>query len=70
MSDTIMLVLGTIFGIIASAMAYLITYEEYRKHQFPKQRLIKTSLQSALFTFLFFLILSLILGYVFSNNLN
>lgn len=65
----IMFTLGIIFGFIASVMAYLITYNEYQKHQFPRSKLIKVSLESAIFTFIFFLILSVILGYLFTNNL-
>ena len=69
MAYPVMLILGITFGFIASVMAFLITYNEYQKHQFAKKRLWKESLSAAFFTFTFFLILSIILGYLFTNNL-
>ena len=69
MAYTIMLTLGIVFGFMASVMAFLITYNEYQKHQFPKNRLWKESLESFIFTFIFFLVLSIILGYLFTNIL-
>ena len=66
---SIMLAFGIIFGLIASVMAFLITYNEYQRHQFTKKRLWKVSLESSIFTFIFFLILSIVLGYLFTNNL-
>jgi len=69
MAYPIMLSFGIFFGLIASVMAFLITYNEYQKHQFTKKRLWKASLESAFVTFIFFLVLSIVLGYLFTNNL-
>jgi hypothetical protein len=57
--------IGMVFGLIAAVMAYLILYQEYLHHfmgdtKQPK----KMALQGALFTFVFFLALSLAGGYI------
>jgi H+/Cl- antiporter ClcA len=61
------LLIGIVFGFFAGAAAFLITYNEYRKHHFSQNRLIKTSLNSALFAFLFFALLSFLI-FCFLNN--
>jgi hypothetical protein len=60
-------VIGTIGGLIAALMAFLIFYHEYEKHKLGTWRLWKESLSGALAAFFFFLILSIIAGYWLSH---
>ena len=52
--------LWLIFSPIAGFMAYLITYEEYRRHFPERGRAIRESLRTAVATLLIFLVLGLI----------
>ena len=55
--------IGLVFGLLASAMAYLILYEEYVRHcAKPKAR--RMSMQGAVFAFLFFSALAFAAGYL------
>jgi len=60
----------TIFGIavilslLAAAMAFLITYGEYAHHYPNKRDVLKAALEAAGFTFVFFLVLGLLLGLI------
>lgn len=56
--------LGVVTGVVAGAMAYLITYDEYRKHFLDGRAAIRQSLQTALMAAAFFFVLSLAAGYV------
>lgn len=56
------LLLGIGLGILAAAMAYLITYEEYR-HHFQGRRVHVESLKSAIVTLIFFVILAVAIGF-------
>jgi len=56
--------MAAIFGLLASVMAYLITYNEYERHGFPKDRLLKESLRAAFVAFVFLFGLALIAGYL------
>jgi uncharacterized membrane protein len=58
---------GIIFGILASMSAFLITYNEYQKHHLAKQRLLIVSLQSAIVTLIFFIVSSLLIGYLLTK---
>jgi ABC-type spermidine/putrescine transport system permease subunit I len=60
---TLMLMIGLIFSPLAAAMAYLITYEEYRHHGFGQRELIARSLQMAGFTLVVFLVVAVVLGW-------
>lgn len=56
------LFLWVLFSLIAAAMAYLITYEEYRRHFPDRRRAISESVQTAAVTLLFFLIVGAVLS--------
>jgi hypothetical protein len=60
-------VLGILFGSAAGLCAFLITYREYQRHKMARSKLMRHSLSSALFAFLFFLTFALIAGYAFSH---
>jgi len=59
------LILGSIFGALAAAAAYLITYQEYIHHFPDKGRPRKMALRMALVAFLFFVISILIVWIIF-----
>ena len=59
--------IGIVFGIVASIMAFLITYEEYVHHYIGRQEPLRASFQTALFAFIVFVALSLIVGWLFSH---
>jgi len=46
------------FSLIGSIMAFLITYEEYTHHYSDKKRPFQHAMQTAIFTFIFFLVLT------------
>jgi hypothetical protein len=60
----ISIIIGSVFGFIASLMAFVVTWNELEKHQFDRKRLIRESFQAASVTFIFFLILSLVSGFL------
>jgi hypothetical protein len=60
--------IGAVFGVFASIMAFLITYEEYMHHYIGKREPLIASFQTALFTFFVFVGLALLVGWLFSNG--
>jgi len=58
------LLIGAVFGPIAAAMAFLITYDELSHHHLARRDLIGRSLSTALVTLAFFLVLFAVVGYV------
>jgi hypothetical protein len=65
----ISLVIGIGCGFIASLMAFVITWNEYQRHQLRVPRLIRLSLQAAVTAFIFFLAVALLFGYVLMHFL-
>ena len=63
----ISILIGIIFGFLAALMAFVITWHEYEKHKFTGKRLFKEAFQSAIFTFVVFLILSFIIGFILKH---
>jgi len=61
------LLVGVIFGFIGSLMAFVITYHEYQKHQFRGKRLFKEAFQAALYTFIFYIIIMAVVGFLLSH---
>ncbi len=49
--------------LLASVMAFLITYNEYTQHYVENQTPLRIALQTAFFTFCVFLMLSLVVGF-------
>jgi nucleoside recognition membrane protein YjiH len=58
------IVIGIIFGFLAALMAFVITWYEYEKHKFTGRRLFKGAFQAAVFTFVVFLLLSILIGFL------
>lgn len=56
--------LGVGFGVIASVMAFLITYGEYVHHYAETRTPRRIALQAAVVTFAFFVLASVVVGYI------
>jgi len=54
------------FSPFAGIIAYIITYDEY-SHHLDSKSAKKQSLQSAFFTFIVFIVVGLLSGYVFNT---
>jgi len=59
---TLVLLIGLFFSPIAGLMAFLITYHEYQRHYADKQQPLRIALEAAFFTFVFFMIVSAVMG--------
>ena len=57
------LLVGAVFGIVAGLMTFLISYNELIKHFADKRIPIKVSLNSAMVSLVFFVILGYIIGF-------
>jgi len=61
----LLLFLGTVFGALAAACAYLISYAELRKRFLrPDQNPRQMALQTAVVTFAFFVLAAIVLAFV------
>ena len=63
------LVLGFSFSFIASLAAFLISYEEYSRHYQDKRRAFLLSVTTAIFAFIVFLVLAIIVGFFIDRSL-
>ena len=63
------LVLGFSFSSIASLAAFLISYEEYSRHYKDKRKALRLSLKTAVFAFMVFLTLAIIIGFFIDRAL-
>jgi len=70
MPACLVLLIGAIFGFIAALMAFLIAHEEYQKHHLGGKRLFRISFQFAATTFIFFVMLTFLAGYVLSKKVH
>jgi len=61
------IVIGIIFGLLASLAAFVITWHEYEKHKFTGKRLFMQAFQTGIFTFLVFLLLSVLIGFLLAH---
>ncbi len=61
---SLVLVIGVIFGSLGALCAYLITYKEWEHHYPPPEIPRRMALETAVFTFIFFLALMVIVGLV------
>lgn len=58
-------VLGAVFGLLAAACAFVISYAEYKRHWSFRGSAAKMALRAAAVAFAFFLLAAIALGYVF-----
>ena len=56
------LLIGLVLSPFAGIMAFLITYHEYQRHYADKHQPFRIALEAALFTFVFFMIVSAVIG--------
>jgi hypothetical protein len=61
------ILIGLVFSPLASAIAFLITYGEYTHHYPDKRKPVKLAIQAAWVTFVFFIVLALVVGFVLEN---
>jgi hypothetical protein len=65
MSLELSAVLGVVFGLLAAACAFAISYAEYKRNWSFRGSAAKMALRSALVTFLFFFAAAIALGLAF-----
>ena len=58
----LVIVIGLIFSPIAAIMAFIISYEEYKRHYTDKKKPFQLSLGTAIATFVFFMLVSFFAG--------
>ncbi len=63
------LVLGFSFSFIAGLAAFLISYEEYSRHYQDKRKAFLLSVTTAVFAFMVFLVLAIIVGFFIDKSL-
>ena len=61
-------IIGGVFGFFGSIMAFIITYDEYRRHFRDKSKPFWMAFEMAVLAFLVFVALSIIVGFVLSNT--
>jgi hypothetical protein len=62
-----LLLIGSVVGLVAGLMAFLITYEEYARHFPEKNTPLRLALEAAVFAFFVFLALSVATGFVLTR---
>jgi len=62
MKSVLPLLIGLFFSPLAGLCAFLITYHEYQRHYTDKHQPLRIALEAALFTFAFFMIVSVVIG--------
>ena len=60
----LLFVIGLIFGLLGALTAYLITYKEWEHHYSDPKIPRKMALETAIFTFIFFLAVAILVGVV------
>jgi hypothetical protein len=65
----LLITIGAVFGLLAAACAYVISYNEYRQRMLRlDQNPRKMALQTAVATFLFMLLAAVVLSFVLSPD--
>jgi len=65
----LLITIGAVFGLLAAACAYVISYNEYRQRMLRlDQNPRKMALQTAVATFVFMLLAAVILSFVLSPD--
>jgi len=59
--------IGALFSLLASAMAFLISWQEYSHHFHDRKRVLRLSLRTAAVAFLFFVALSVLAALALSR---
>jgi hypothetical protein len=67
-TDLFIVFVGTTFGLLAAASAYLISYHEYRQRMLrPDQNPRRMALGTGVATWVFFIVASVILAFVLAR---
>lgn len=61
------LLIGSVIGLFAGLLAFLITYEEYVRHYPVGNKPLRLALEAAAFAFFVFLTLSVVTGFVLTR---
>jgi K+-sensing histidine kinase KdpD len=62
-----LLMIGSIAGLFAGLIAFMITYDEYLRHFTERRTPLKMALEAAAFAFFVFLTLSIVAGFVLTR---
>lgn len=68
-SGKIFFAMGLVFSPLAAIMAFIITYEEYARHYDNKKKPFQLAFSTAIVAFSTFMIISIVMGYLFSHIL-
>ena len=69
MFNPLIILIGIIYAPIAAFMAFLITYGEYKRHFKDKRKSIQMAIETASVTFIFFILLSVIICWLLGKFL-
>ncbi len=58
-----------IFSFMGAISAFLISYQEYRKHFYDTRQPFRMALQTAFFAFFFFVFFSIFIGFLIKKSL-
>jgi hypothetical protein len=64
----ILILIGGTFGFLGACIAFLITWNESKKHGIGGRRLFREAFKVAAFTFLFFILLSIVVAFIFTKS--
>ena len=68
MTLTFFIIIGVVFGLVATTMAFLTTYGEYSRHHFMAKSLaLKMSLEIAFVMLAVFIIIAIVIAFVVSK---
>jgi len=65
---TILILIGLVFGLLGAGIAYLITFNEYKRRDIRGKSAVREAVEVAIFAFVFFVALGVVLGYIFSKS--
>jgi hypothetical protein len=60
----VLIVVGTVFGLLGGGTAFTITYTEYQRHQFTGRRLVGEALRAGVAAFLVLFALAIASGFI------
>jgi|GEM_PF-1935413 hypothetical protein len=63
----ILILIGGAFGILGACVAYLVTWNEVKKHDIRGKNAVAEGVKMSVFTFTFFILLSVVLAFVFTK---
>ena len=64
---TILILIGLVFGLLGAGIAYLITFNEYKRRDIRGKSAVREASEVAVFAFVFFVILGVALAFIFTK---